>query len=135
MKVILLIPIILFFNFQQTNGKLNGKYRVVSSQREEEYLIIFNDSVYKKVFRSGKEIKGVVKYGNLTYLVEYESSLKVVGQRTLMMQTDKLKENEQTEIRSIGKDSLSFCFSALRENGPMNWLDSCESSGKMFKVE
>ena len=135
MKIILLIPIILFFNFQQTEDKLNGKYRVVSNQKEEEYVIIFNDSVYKKVFRSGKEIKGVVKYGNLIYLTEYESSLKVIGQKTYMAQTEKLKEDEQITLRNTGKGKFSFCFSKYRKDGPMNWLDVCESWGEMVKVE
>jgi hypothetical protein len=135
MKIILLIPIILLFKFQQIEGKLNGKYRVVSNQYEEEYVFFFNDSVYKKVFQSGKEIKGVVKYGNLIYLIDYESSIKLVGQRTLIVQTDKLKEDEQVTLRNAGKDKFSFCFSKYRKDGPMNWLDICQNSGEMIKME
>jgi hypothetical protein len=134
MKIIFLIPIILLLKFPQTD-KLSGKYRVVPKQYEEEYVIFFNDSVYTKVFQSGKEIKGVIEYKNLIYLRDYESSLKVVGQRIIMAQTEKLKDDETISLRNAGNGVFSFCFHKLRKDGPMNWLDICQSSGEMIKAK
>lgn len=131
MKTLLLISFYFLFNFQQDDTKLNGKYKVTSEQRLEEYVIIFNDSVYKKVYKSGEEINGVVKYGNLISLIDYESSPKVVGQKTI----ERLKEKELITIRNIGKDKFSYCFCKYRKGGPINWLDICESSGEMVKVK
>jgi hypothetical protein len=67
--------------------------------------------------------------------VDYESELKVSGQKVYIGQTEKLKEDEQITLRNVGKNKFSFCFSKYRKDGPMNWLDICQSTGEMIKVE
>ncbi|MBS4040473.1 MAG: hypothetical protein KGZ81_07725 [Flavobacteriales bacterium] len=134
MRIFFLISSILLFNFQQSESKLNGKYRVVTNQNEEQYVITFNDSVYKKLFRNGKEINGKVKYGNLISLADYKY-LKVTGKEGFEIQTDELKEDELITLKKIGKGKYSFCFSKNLKEGPINWLDICIISGEMVKAD
>ena len=135
MKILAAIVVIITLSFELDSYWLKGRYKVVVDNPEERYIIIFTDSTYKKIMANGKEINGVVTYGNLIYLRDFESSLQVVGQRTLLYQTAKLREDALISFENKKADTISFCNHQNYINGPINWIDICQSSGRLIKIE
>ena len=138
MKIIIPFILLLLFTHQQDSFWLDGKYKVVPDPNvyEKEYVIIFQDSTYKKVMSDGKEIHGVVQYGkNLIYLRDFERGIKMIGNRIFEVQTERLKEDLLISFGNQKKDTINYCWHNNIKGGPVNWLHICRSPGKLIKVE
>lgn len=112
-----LIPLI---SFQLQDDRLRGKYIM---QYEEKYIsenciIIFNDSIYKRLLSNGKTIKGKIEYTNFEVILrDKKTNLKMSF----------LKQEIQNDTIYFGTKGIT--------DKPIDEMEISINAGKLIKTK